>query len=109
MISTDRLRQEAALRYKVLREPRECSDGNWATTDIFSAAFLAAKGNRCVGISATADKDRLAFLIEPQGNFSKDLADLNSNGLVRIRDFKDSFYFLKAQLRNFSRPDSTDY
>jgi hypothetical protein len=65
--------------WKWYRERTQRSDGNYVVSDLYCAAFLHA-----------------AFIIEPGARFEADLEGWCTNQPIRVGDFLDSAYALKA-------------
>jgi hypothetical protein len=94
--------QEVAMRHRMYENPVQCGDGTWLFANALGAAFLVARGNRCIGTTPTKDKSKSAFVIAPRAEFLEDLRDWHANGTVGVRDLQRNFAFLKGLLRSSS-------
>ena len=85
--------------YKSYRHPLLRADGRWMTSDLYTAAFLAAKGNEIAAVELTPEPGRFAFVIDARSSFEADWDAWRSNDDIPIQNFLDFVYQCKALIR----------
>jgi hypothetical protein len=75
------------------------ADGTVILSDLYGAAFLAARGNRVLRIEREGRSGRMYFCFEVSAHIDDDYIDFVNDSQIGVQRFTSAVYRLKGLLR----------
>jgi hypothetical protein len=88
------------MEYKDFRRPVRGRDGSLWLSDLYAAAFLAARGHRVDRVEPTAGGGRLCFVFSADDGVERDYRAYCNDAEVGVQLFVEAIYTLKEILKD---------